>query len=411
MRVAELRQQFGLVEPITHLDGGADYTTFQQSEDGNRTWIDYFLVSRRLLDEGLVRQAGILQEPHYASRGNNRLMGSTDHALSMIQLDLGALMASAKPAAGRPRLPRLNLKSAKDVHAFQKQVAKAAAKLGLGSKLAEAEAAVQQWEQGRDLDADWHGRSDWGSVDTVVQEAIDELTRTLVAVIVDSWRRITSTQPAFRKRGRRVKDCWSIAYVKKARRFRRVTDIVSRWRQKYCGGGRRTSKTAILRLFAPLEAEWFRGRVPTLGDPHRVWAKWIDRLEASIPELKRQLHASERRMDQYNMKCSVKRRSAQFKGEATGRAVRSFLKTEPRDPPISATTVTTAGARERVTDPVLLRHTLDKRFESWMSEELFREHPLDKYWYEQGAGSWLAAAGPANDAVRLPAAGRGSGRR
>ena len=53
----------GLVEPLKdRLDWGeVEPRTYRSG--GNESWIDYYLVSKSLVDRGLVRAAGVLDEP------------------------------------------------------------------------------------------------------------------------------------------------------------------------------------------------------------------------------------------------------------------------------------------------------------------------------------------------------------
>jgi ribonuclease HI len=85
--VSRFAAQRGLVDPLkSRMDWGEEEPVTYTSGE-RRSWIDYFLVSKKLEDRGLVRAAGVLAEP----------INESDHRPVMLDID-------ADTALGRSRL-------------------------------------------------------------------------------------------------------------------------------------------------------------------------------------------------------------------------------------------------------------------------------------------------------------------
>ena len=61
--VKRFAQGRGLVEPLEPRLGWGVAKRKTYNSGGNESWIDYYLVSRSLVERGLVKAAGILAEP------------------------------------------------------------------------------------------------------------------------------------------------------------------------------------------------------------------------------------------------------------------------------------------------------------------------------------------------------------
>ena len=68
-------------EAMKTLHYGVDVFTYEQSEERqtNRSWIDYVMVSKTVLAQGLVTEAGVLQHEKLAN---------SDHKLYVVEMDL-----------------------------------------------------------------------------------------------------------------------------------------------------------------------------------------------------------------------------------------------------------------------------------------------------------------------------------
>ena len=78
----------GLVEPLKGRLGWGEVgpRTYRSGED--ESWIDYYLVSKSLVDRGLVRAAGVLTEP----------VNESDHMPVMLDIDAATALAGRNAA-------------------------------------------------------------------------------------------------------------------------------------------------------------------------------------------------------------------------------------------------------------------------------------------------------------------------
>ena len=85
--VSRFATKRGLVDPLKSRMNRGEEEPVTYTSGVRRTWIDYFLVSKKLENRGLVRAAGVLTEP----------INESDHRPVMLDID-------ADTALGRSRL-------------------------------------------------------------------------------------------------------------------------------------------------------------------------------------------------------------------------------------------------------------------------------------------------------------------
>ena len=76
----------GLVEPLKRRLGWGEVEPRTYSSGGNESWIDYYLVSKSLVDRGLVRAAGVLAEP----------VNESDHKPVMLDIDAATTLGKSR---------------------------------------------------------------------------------------------------------------------------------------------------------------------------------------------------------------------------------------------------------------------------------------------------------------------------
>ena len=388
----------GLAEPMAYLHPNVRPATFYKSmaTDAQSSWIDFFLITTSLLDQGIVMEAGVLQHEQ---------VNNSDHRLYVIDVNLDALLHlgdgwGAQAAPKDPKLQKLTLDNPKVTSEFQCR----AAELWINNKgqerLGDAAEAVAKWSLSRDLAADDVGDSDWGTADPAVLASFDAMFETVIAVTVGAWRKAQNCLPSYQRMGGRRKDGWSPECIKKVRNLQCLLDISSMWQRGTC------SRESILKRAADLVGmPATRDAAPSPNAYHVPWRVWIAHIRSRIPVVTGELHGVSRKLMQENMHEATEKRNAKW---ATGKQkalIARWLQNSRGSGPMRSTIVKSlAGENELKLGEAELRGCLDHRFDDWMSERLFQATPLDTFWYEADGGHLLAAASPAGRALRRRAA-------
>ena len=76
----------GLVDPLKRRLGKEEVEPRTYFSGGKETWIDYYLVSKSLVDRGLVRAAGVLAEP----------VNESDHRPVMLDIDAATALGKSR---------------------------------------------------------------------------------------------------------------------------------------------------------------------------------------------------------------------------------------------------------------------------------------------------------------------------
>jgi len=78
--------QRGLIEPLKPILGGGEVEPVTYVSGERRTWIDYYLVSKKLEDRGLIRAAAVLADP----------INESDHKPVMLGIDADTALGRSK---------------------------------------------------------------------------------------------------------------------------------------------------------------------------------------------------------------------------------------------------------------------------------------------------------------------------
>jgi hypothetical protein len=372
----------GLTEPMSYLHPSARPQTFFKSEaaGAKSSWIDFFLVSTVLLDQGLIMEAGVLQHEQ---------VNNSDHRLSVIDVNIDALLLLGDGWADQPqrdpKLQRLPLQCPKTSSEFQCRSLELWAEHAGQGCLDAAVAAVDVWSASRDHCADAAGDSDWGTVDPVVLAHLDATFEVLMTVTVGAWRKAQNCLPAYQKTGARRKDGWSPVCVTKMRNLRCLLDILSMWSRGTC------SREDLLRRASDLvDMPRTQGAAPSPNAYHVDWRQWIAHVRSRLPVVRGELHGANRKLLQEEMQEATDKRDERWRKGKRKACIANWIQKTRSSGPMRSTIVDgVAGERTLVLGEVPLRNCLDTRFEHWLSERLFQQTPLDTFWYESNGGHLL----------------------
>jgi hypothetical protein len=84
--VRRFAQSSGLLDPLKKRLGKEEVEPRTYSSGGNETWIDYYLVSKNLVDRRLSRAAGVLAEP----------VNESDHRPVVLDIDAAAALGKSR---------------------------------------------------------------------------------------------------------------------------------------------------------------------------------------------------------------------------------------------------------------------------------------------------------------------------
>ena len=362
-----MARQLGLAEAMHWLHPGCEPSTYRQSEKqgANKSWIDYALITKELLAQGLVTEAGVLQ--------HEQLAGS-DHRAYVIEVDLDSVLHLGQQWKQKPskqkRMPRLPLQKQDTVALFQRTLVNKWSRGRVSQAQKEAEHAVEQWSRGRDQQADWECTSDWGEVDTRVLEPLETFHDAAIKAFTAAWRSAADRLPSCTGNSR--KDCWSKVYGKQADEYRVLVAVSSMWRTQ----GRKQDMLAKLKAVPSVldRLKW----APTLQDPHRTWKRWLICVALAARELRKLMHGSWRQHNQAEMKGAIKHRSDEYAAGRQGKPIASWTNKPKKAAPMRSTIVERPdGSKVAVVDPIKVRHTADNKFERW-----FNDRYGPSTWYE-----------------------------
>jgi hypothetical protein len=385
----------GLAEPMSYLHPAARPQTFYKSEmvGSQSSWIDYFLVSTPLLEQGIIMEAGVLQDEQ---------VNGSDHRLSVIDINIDALLCLgegwAPSSQTDPKLQKLPLDSAKTSSAYQCRALELWDKHSGQACIDAAVRAVDDWASTRDHAADEAGTSDWGDADPVVLAHLDAALEVLMTVTVGAWRKAQNCLPSYQRIGSKRKDGWSPVCVAKMRNLRCLLDVVAMWNRGSC------SRESILCRASDLASmQRTLGAAPSPNAYHVDWRQWISHVRSRIPILRGELHGVKRKLLQEQMLDAADRRNARWDSGRQKSCIANWLQKSRGGGPMRSTIVrNAAGDPTLVLGEVALRGCLDTRFDHWMSERLFQKTPLDTFWYQSNGGHLLAA--PEGRQMRMRAA-------
>ena len=305
--VRRFAQSRGLVDPLKKRLGKEEVEPRTYFSGGKETWIDYYLVSKSLVDRGLVRAAGVLAEP----------VNESDHRPVMLDID-------AATALGKSRLWDDIRQAQKESDQSCRNSKFKAVQLGkVGRVKAYQQAVLAEWPKGGQLCQEIAAFSsrvcEMGSrawKDSVVEAALvkegDQLMAEALRAVLAGQEEVHSKLPKVGKRssGSKRKHQTSPAYLRKAQEMRMALRLA-----RYIREGRKAGWLITRRLK-------FKGmgiKLPGLladgeGLGMRGWREYASRLEEKAKGLRSELHTDLRQ---------------QMKEQRAGRGVRLTKMMEP----------------------------------------------------------------------------------
>ena len=372
-------RELQLEEVISQLQSGREGSSdIPQTWRGNGrrnhqwSWIDYFLVSRKLVQRGAVKAAGALRDT----------CDSTDHAGCWIDVDLEHMLGKSrlwqdiKEAVQRKRrdTTQAEFKAVKlGDESRVRKYHKAIRELGGISRLRGVGQLVEALREGTFGEAEWKK----------AEESMQQAEKLLVQAQHEVWAQLP-------KVGNKRKHWYSEEYVCKARQQRTISNLIKAWKQGARGQRLMRLLENVKAVVPRLPRFTAQRELPTGHDSYEGWERWLGKLRDMELTLKGEVHGYDRRRMRERRDDRQQRLTRQVERDEYTRAQANVLRVT-RDGAADTATIREGGRwRAATSGKEVLEHHY-KVGKEWMGED------KQRWFYAQEGGGEGVTAGPQSE--------------